>query len=238
MNKEQLNKLSDESLEDLFKALCNSNNNELDELYEAFDKNANEFYDYLIDEIYKAMHESIDKEQLQKLKYDTIADMWKVIFNLTDNDLNDIFIIDYPDDDIERFKNDLINEIYNVLIDRLKPLPPSLPPTLSMIEAPKIKDDGPINVNDVLLKPLPPKLTPDEALHNLKRYDDKLNYLNKLKKEKSFNTDDKLDKLRSDNRKRKFKRSLKEPIESLESKALFTSLKMNTAAQNIKQELN
>ena len=68
MDIEQLNKLSDESLEDLFKALCNSDNDELDELYEAFDNNADDFYDYLIDEIYKAMHESIDKEQLQKLK--------------------------------------------------------------------------------------------------------------------------------------------------------------------------
>ena len=75
MDKEQLNNLSDESLEDFFKALCNSDNDELDELYEAFDNNADDFYDYLIDEIYKAMHESIDKEQLQKLKYDTIEGM-------------------------------------------------------------------------------------------------------------------------------------------------------------------
>ena len=42
MDKEQLNKLSDESLEDLFKALCNSNNEELDELYDAFDKEYSE----------------------------------------------------------------------------------------------------------------------------------------------------------------------------------------------------
>ena len=35
-----------------------------------------------------------------------------------------------------------------------------------MIEAPKIKDNAPKNVNEVLYKPLPPKLTPNEALHN------------------------------------------------------------------------
>ena len=75
MDKEQLNNLSDESLEDFFKALCNSDNDELDELYEAVDKNIDDFYDYLIDEIYIAMHESIDKEQLQKLEYATIEDM-------------------------------------------------------------------------------------------------------------------------------------------------------------------
>ena len=89
MNKEQLNNLSDESIEDLFKAICNSNNEELDEIFKAFNNDANEFYNYLIDEIYKAMHESIDKEQLQKLEYATIEDMWKVIFNLNQKDIND-----------------------------------------------------------------------------------------------------------------------------------------------------
>ena len=148
----------------------------------------------------------MDKAQLNKLDYKTIKDMYKVLFHQTDKDCRETFWSLYPKTKdkkliagyLPKFKKYMIDVIYDEM-------------QYQTYKAPKIKDDAPKTVNEVLLKPLPPKLTPDEALHKLKRYDDNFNYLNKLNKEKVLTTDEKLDKLRAENNERKAERSLIKP---------------------------
>ena len=195
MNKTELNKLNIKSITDLYKIVFNLTDKAyIKRIWSLYPKTKDrkvaagyvrKFNKVKIDEIYNEMQKSIDKEQLLKLKYETIEAMWKVIFNLNQNEVDDYYIDVFADDDDEgltKFKNLLIDEIYNELINRLKPLPP--------------------------------KLTPDEAHKNLKRHDyetEHFNYLNKLKKQKRFDIDDKLNELRDDNNVKKAERLSKEP---------------------------
>ena len=197
MDVRNLNKLSYNSIQDLYKVLFDKTKD--DEEFQNL-RHYTQIKQVMIGNIYEELQDwPIGINELSKLKPETIDDMIISWFNVGLYELNNM-----KKSFGNNFINTMINEIYERVVQGIKrPLPPA-PPTLPVNEAPKIKDDAPKTVNEVLLKHIPSK--PVKISPN-----DNFNYLDKLNKEKVLATDDKLDKLRSDNRKAKFERSLIKP---------------------------